>query len=356
MSRIARASLVCALLALVCMRPALRASGPPGSGPFAFFGPWVAVSDSDRRRLDRDEVISRTVEGGDGQLSVFVASRLDAEPDALVVWMRAITELKRGRFVQAVGRFSDPPAVADLRQATLERRDVDDLRACRPGDCGLKLSADEIRSVRAVADQPEATGQQIEEEFRRLVVARVRAYRAGGLAALPPSADHGREGRRPADAFAAILARSPFLNRVPALTTWLAGDPAVADERVESFFYWSKEYYGRGRPVISVTHVGIVRSDDPRHPEALVAAKQIFATHYVEGALGLTAVVRDHATGARYLVYLNRSELDLLKGFLGGFARNLIEGRVKREGPQIVGSLRERLEGAPPGEPLAGSW
>ena len=118
---------------------------------------------------------------------------------------------------------------------------------------GSKLSADEIRSVRAVADQPEATGQQIEEEFRRLVVARVRAYRAGGLAALPPSADHGREGRRPADAFAAILARSPFLNRVPALTTWLAGDPAVADERVESFFYWSKEYYGRGRPVISVT-------------------------------------------------------------------------------------------------------
>lgn len=42
-----------------------------------------------------------------GSFAVFVATRLNAPPDALVAWMRAIAELKRSKFVLAIGRFSD---------------------------------------------------------------------------------------------------------------------------------------------------------------------------------------------------------------------------------------------------------
>ena len=78
--------------------------------PFEFFAPWVVISDSEKRRLERDEVVVRMLHGGDGQLAVFVATRLKAPPDALAAWTRAIAELKRSRFVLAVGRFSEPPA------------------------------------------------------------------------------------------------------------------------------------------------------------------------------------------------------------------------------------------------------
>ncbi len=41
-----------------------------------------------------------------------MATRLHAAPEALVVWTRAIAELKRNEHILAIGRFSDPPVLA----------------------------------------------------------------------------------------------------------------------------------------------------------------------------------------------------------------------------------------------------
>jgi hypothetical protein len=133
---------------------------------------------------------------------------------------------------------------------------------------------------------------------------------------------------------------------------WLTNYPR-ADAAVESLFYWSNEHYGEGKPVLSVTQVGIVRSDaDARFPAILVASKQIFATHYIEGGLGLTMIVRDEATGVSYLAYVNRSQVDLLRGWFGGLVRAVLEDRLAHHAPQIVRGLRARLEsGAPPAGP-----
>jgi hypothetical protein len=100
--------------------------------------------------------------------------------------------------------------------------------------------------------------------------------------------------------------------------------------------------------------VGIVRPGTDRHrPSILVTGKQIFATHYVEGALGVTMVWQDATNGLRYLAYLNRSQLDLLRGIFGRLARGVLEGRLKRQAPQIIRGLRARLEsGSPPNDPL----
>lgn len=65
-------------------------------------------------------------------------------------------------------------------------------------------------------------------------------------------------------------------------------------------------------------------------------------------------LLHDAANGAPYLVYVNRTELDLLKEFVGVFARRILEGRIERQAPQIVGGLRARLEsGAPSDDPLS---
>jgi hypothetical protein len=290
--------------------------------------------------------------GDDKQIAVFVATRLNASPDALVAWTRAIAVLKRSKFVLAIGRFSDPPAPADLADLHLDERDLQSIRACVPGACGLKLSAPEIESLRAAASSGGAAWREtIQTEFRRLLVARVNAYRSGGLAALAPSVDRD-ERPHYEQAFMSIVANSPYLTRLPTVATWLQSYPHDEDSDVESFFYWSKEYYGGGKPLISVTHVGIVRPQANSHiPAVLITGKQIFATHYVEGGLGLTIVMRDSANGAPYLIYLNRSQLDMLGGFFGGLARGVLEARLKRQAPEVVRGLRMRLEsGNPPDE------
>jgi hypothetical protein len=331
-----------------------RLSGRARQGhedPFEFLAPRIVVSETDRARLDRDQVVARVLPGEDGQLAVFVATRLNAPPDALVAWTRAIAELKRSKFVLVVGRFSDRPSLSDLDQLTLDQRDLDAIRRCRPGDCGLKLSAAEIESLAAVVT---AAGDQwrdaVQQEFRGLLVKRVRDYRAGGLATLSPPADR-KKSRKLDDALSAIVEQSPYLQKLPNVVAWLQEYPQ-ADSVVESFFYWSKEHYGEGKPVISITHVGIVRpASDDRLPAILVAGKQIFATHYVEGGLGLTMVLRDASNGASYLAYVNRSQVDMLRGFFGAFVRGVLEDRLARRAPLIVGGLRARLEsGNPPDE------
>jgi hypothetical protein len=284
---------------------------------------------------------------------VFVATRLNAPPDALVAWTRAIAELKRSEFVLAIGRFSDPPGPSDLAGLTLDQRDLDAIRQCRPGNCGLKLPAGDIESLTgAVATAGAEWRDAAQREFRRLLAERVVQYRAGGLTALPSPADRTKS-RRPDDALSAIMEQSPYLGKLPQVVAWLKNYPH-ADSAVESFFYWSKEHYGDGKPVVSITHVGIVRPEpDHRLPAILVAGKQIFATHYLEGGLGLTMIVRDARNGAPYLVYVNRSQVDMLRGFFGAFVRGVLEDRVERQAPLIVRGLRARLESGSPADEIS---
>jgi hypothetical protein len=334
-------------------QPGLEQSGDP----FQFLGPSVVVSAADRARLDRDQVLARVLSGKGGQLAVFVATRLNAPPDALAAWTRAIAELKRSKFVLAIGRFSDPPHPSDLEDLTLDPRDLEAIRQCRPGNCGLKLAVADIESLTAVLASAGADWRDTaQREFRRLLVQRVVEYQAGGLAALAPLADRSKP-RKADDALSAIVEQSPYLARLPQVIAWLKDYPH-ADSSVESFFYWSKEYYGGGKPVISITHVGIVRPEsDHRLPAIFVAGKQIFATHYLEGGLGLTMVLRDATNGTPYLAYINRSQVDMLRGFFGAFVRGVLEDRVEQQAPLIVRGLRARLEsGNPPDElsdPLA---
>jgi hypothetical protein len=182
----------------------------------------------------------------------------------------------------------------------------------------------------------------------------VNLYRTGGLSTLPPIDDRSTP-KHLEETFASILAKSPYLERLPNVESWLKNYPDVDDTGIESFLYWSKEQYGRGKPLISVTHVGIVRPEPGRNlPAVLIAAKQILATHYAEGALGLTMVMPDSANGRSYLVYLNRSKLDLLKGPFSRVFRGALEDRLERNAPEVVRGLRARLEsGPPPNHPLA---
>ena len=53
------------------------------------------------------------------------------------------------------------------------------------------------------------------------------------------------------------------------------------------------------------------------------------------------------------LVYLNRSQLDLLRSPFAGMFRGALEDRLERNAPEVVRGLRARLEsGHPPERPL----
>jgi hypothetical protein len=175
----------------------------------------------------------------------------------------------------------------------------------------------------------------------------VAGFLAGGHAALGQVADRQRP-RTPARAFAEILQNVGFLNQqMPGTVERLLACPAAAVREGNAFGYWAKERFG-GKTVVTATLVALFLDDRASRPAGMTIGIQMFATHYLDASLGVTAVVRDDASSRTYFVYMNRSEVDVLGGFWGGLARSLIEARIRKDGPAILREVRERLRNGRP--------
>jgi hypothetical protein len=325
------------------------AAQTPARDPAGFFHPTVALTAGERARLDKGEAIVKIVSSPSREVAIFSAARASVGGDRLAAWVERIDAFKQGPYVPAVARFSQPPRLDDLAALSLDDADLEGLRRCRPGDCDLKLSDDDIARVRAaVAAAGPKWKDALQETFRRLLLARAERYLTSGLDGLAPHHDQRTPVSLAAE-FGELFAHSPFVTaRTPALAAYLRDFPRASHASIDSFLYWSKELLG-GKPIVGITHVAIARpSATPDVPEVIVAARQIYATHYMTGSLAFT-VIAGSEPGGRYLMYLNRSRVDVLGGFFGGVVRRVMERRLRNEAGNVVQTLRRRLEsGLPP--------
>jgi hypothetical protein len=332
--------------------------------PFAFFQPTLVVDAEDRERLDAGQPVARTLPARGGSVAVFAAVPIDVAADRLEAWVHQIAAFKQSPQVLAIGRFSDPPLLEDLARLNFPDGDLQELLTCQPGDCGLKLTRREIAELRRCVGGHVSSPMARQDVLRRLVLTRVQTYLAQGQRALGAYEQNSRP-RPIAEVFSALLDDSQFLRQqLPQFAAVVERWPdsnGLVSEPLQSFVYWSVENYG-AKPIVSATHVFIRRANGDRTgmPETLVIGKQIFATHYIDAWLGVTALVRNTDTGRAYLVYVNRSSLDVLTGFWGRFIRRVIQRRLKAEAPAVLKGIRQRLESgmplavAPPSGPATG--
>ncbi|RPI56697.1 MAG: hypothetical protein EHM55_04465 [Acidobacteria bacterium] len=318
----------------------------PNVDPFVFFQPSVNITKEDRRQLDRGEPIAHVIGGERLEIAALAVVPVNVDGDRLAIWMRRIEELKKSSYVLAIGRFSDPPRIEDLADLALDDEELSDIRKCRPHDCALKLSAREMTQLQSAAAEAKGGWKEaVQHAFREALLRRVQMYLATGEVA---AYEDDKDPVWPAARFASVLQHSLFLTeRLPRFAEYLRAYPSAAVPDVESFVYWSKERLG-GKAVISVTHVNMQRYDDTRLPDALAAGRQIFATHYLNASLGLTVIMRGEPGGTNYLVYVNRSEVDMLGGPFGGVIKSFLQRRLKAEAAGVLRGLRRRLEGGEP--------
>ena len=333
---------VTAALAVASARPAAT-SGAAGDDPFAWLQPAITVDASMRSGIDRGGIAARMLPAPDGQVTVLLIGRLEADPDRLAQWAESIADLKRSAYVTEIRRFSDPPTLADLNAFTLDDNDLDSVGDCTPGNCAIKIGSADIDSLTRAA-ATDSGSERVQQQFREIVMSRLAAFDAEGFAGLPPYADRHKP-IDPAAIATALLDESPYLQSGP------LADPAA---RTSQFYYWSREQYGTGKPTLTVTHVDIVRPSTPSAIRVAVIGKEIYASHYRNGSLGLTAAVEDSG-GARYLVYVNRTQLDVLGGFFRSFKRAAVEGRLGDESVKVFEAVRRRLESGPPPNPVSSS-
>jgi hypothetical protein len=299
-------------------------------------------SPSEVADLEKGKIVAHRLGAASaGEIAVVGAARVKAHKEAFVNRYRDIVQFKGGADVVQIGRFSDPPILDDLAALTIDKQDLD-VRTCRVSDCDIRLPEDVIvRFQREIDWKAHDADEQAAALFKKVLVDDVRAYMSGGPGRIVQYDDDKRPVR-PADDFAGVLKNSPYVAAlVPGLPGHLLEFPVHTLPGAEDFVYWSKEKFGF-TPFISVTHVTIAH---PAPTSVVIASRDVYSSRYFDASLSLT--IASDAVGAPdafYLVYVNRSRANALKGILSGLRRALVERRAKAAIDDNLRATKARLE------------
>ena len=281
----------------------------------------AAFAETDFAALARGETVVKLAPAQDKReiaLSGLVNLRASAE-EFLRSYRESLTH-RNNAAVLEIGSFSATPALSDLQNLTLEPQDIEDLKQCAVGNCGIKLSAAMIgRFAREVNWQAPDYAQQATQLFKTMLLDYVRDYHARGDAALIEYNDKPDRVRL-AEEQREIIGTPGYLNDVFASAFARQTRPA------EEMLVWSKIKFGL-KPVIAVNHVTIYKREGELGPQVLAVSKQIYADHYFDSSLALTAFVTV-AGPMSYMVYENRSRADGLDGPFGKFKRTIVENKA----------------------------
>ncbi|MBK8313345.1 MAG: hypothetical protein IPL01_04580 [Acidobacteria bacterium] len=315
----------------------------------AFLRRYFNFSATEFNALDRGEVITRLPPVPDSrEVAVLGAVKVNVSKDIFVARIRDIANFKRSSNVLEIGRFGKTPKLDDLRGLTIDEDDINALRECRVGDCGVKLSAAWINRLQKGIDW-NAPDYQIRAStmIKQMLVEYAQGYLAGGNARLGVYQDK-EYAHKVADDVVSLLRKTQYIyNYAPDFLRYLEQFPQSKPAGVEDFIYWSKEKFGL-KPVISLTHISIYRKSRTGGTDLFIASKQLYASHYFESSLGFTYFLDDTQNSrepAAYVIYLNRSRADGLRGRFSDAKRRLIAGELRDGMEKNLNILKERLSG-----------
>src|SRR6185503_11774297 len=242
---------------------------------------------------------------------------------------------KSNAAILEIGAFGGQPLLADLETLTLEPRDIEDLKECVVGECQIKLSAAMIERFRKEIDwtAPDCAARAT-NLFRQMLFEYVKDYRARGQAALIEYNDKRDQ--------VSLAEEQRALDGAPSYVNEFLNDSKAGLQLLEDTLVWSKIKFGL-KPVIAINHILIYKRNSDVGPQVLVSSKQIYANHYFNASLALTAFV--HMPQGAFLVYENRSRADGLEGPLGKIKRGVVEKKALEGLKSILENSRASIDG-----------
>jgi hypothetical protein len=318
-----------------------------GHEPQTFLQNQLAFTANELSSLEQGQIIVRLPKPTETrEVAVFAIMRLDVSEDFFLHRMRDIVNFKKSDNVLQIGKFSDPPTLKDLEALTLDSAEIDTIRQCRVSKCDFKMSAQQIERFRKEVNWSAPDYRDsVTALTREMLLERVKSYLLGGNRALGEYNDKAYRLSL-ADEFKSLLQPAVFTYGYGAeFQEYLLDFPHSRPAYVESFFYWSKEKFGL-KPVITVTHVTVYRPSDAHGADILIASKGIYASHYYEASLGLTGYIHNQSSSPSrsYLMYINRSKTDALRGMFPGLKRSLISGRLREATKKNMELIKQKLE------------
>src|SRR5829696_7634357 len=271
-------------------------------------------------------------------ISGLVNIQANAE-DFLRSYRESLTRKNNAAILES-GSFGKDPALSDLQNLTIEAGDIEDLKECIVGECQVKLSAPMIERFRKEINWQAPDYQlSVTNLFKQMLLDYVQDYRSRGEAALIDYNDKRNE--------VSVAAEQRSLDSASSYVNDFITERQSSDLRlVEDAIVWSKIKFGL-KPVVVINHIKIFRRDAGVGPQVLTASKQIYANHYFNAFLALTAFVNvPDANQGAYLVYENRSRADGLEGPFSKIKRGVVEKKALEGLNNILAQSKASLEGS----------
>ena len=308
----------------------------------AYFTKVVKLSADERKLLLAGSPIAKNLEADPArEVAVFGAIWIDAPVSKYVAALQDIENFEKGAGFRATKKISEPARIQDFASLVLPGDDVQDLKACKVGDCQLKLSGEALARLKKEVDwtKPDAK-VQVERLVRVLAVEYVNAYREGGNSRLAVY----RDGNNPtfvANEFRELVSGMPELGEyLPDMRRYLLEFPKAAARPTTSFIYWQEAEFGL-KPTIRISHVAIQESQEA----TIVASKQLYSSHYFWTALELRGLIPDPSRGSGFwFVTANRSRSDGLTGFVGRIIRGKVREGARKGLESALTGTKKKLE------------
>ena len=280
------------------------------------------------------------------EVFVFGAVFVKSTPESYLRFAGDFDRLRKIPEYLAIGTFSNPPQVADLKGFLFDSEDIKALKDCKPDNCQIQLPESGIEAYRQAVDfsAPDAL-DKANELLHEGVIRRLLAYQKGGNEALGVYNDKKNPTQVPQQ-FKYMLSYGTILPKVlPDYYNYLLDYPQGKPSNVENSFYWEKVKFGL-KPTMRVVHVVTMHGNNPHQPVYTIAEKQLYSSHYFETALDLTYCIRgeDPNNPGFYLIMVMGSEQAGLTGFKGSILRKAATSKTASNLQKSLAAIKRTLE------------
>jgi hypothetical protein len=314
-----------------------------------FFKNYAGLSHEQIEDMQHGKTIAKIVESHNpDEVFVFGSVYIASTPESYLKLAADIGELRKLPSYLAIQKFSDPPQLSDLEGFTVEDKDIEELKDCKPGHCELQLPAEAMEEFqRTIQWSAPDAATQVNRLAQQMALQALLAYIRGGDSALGTYRDK-KHPAGVADSFQSLLSQLQALPvYLPDLDRYLLEYPKFNTPNVETQFYWEKVNFGL-KPTLRIVQAVLYRGTQPTGPAFAVAVKQLYSSHYFRTALDLTVCVRDKPDERGfYLITVKGSQQAGLTGFKGGIVKHVAVGKTRSSLERALATIKQKLEATP---------
>jgi hypothetical protein len=345
MTRSAIVTVELLVLITVVPRPAISQSNPRLE---AFFRENIGLSQDQIVAIRSGQpVVKPLPPRTPDEVLLFGAVHIRAVPETYFQFARNFDRLREVPGFLALGVFTDPPQLSDLKGFAFDSEDVKDLKSCEPGKCEIQMPATSIEELHRVINwsAPDVE-EQVNQLLQKRAFERLLAYQRDGNSALGVYNDK-RDPTNVPEQFAYLLSYDNALpEHAPDFYHYLLVYPHDKPAHFEETFYWAKVKFGL-KPTLRIVHMVTMRGKPSDPIACAIAQKQLYSSHYFRTALDLSVCVRDGDAKQPgfYLIKALGSEQAGLTGAKGSIVRKAAVSRSVSNLRKALAAIRDTIQG-----------